>query len=176
MMHAATDTPICGSRLLLQVNQMLAAKRINFVPAAVEAGLIPLLKDILAQDTFVGTAEFSSLMKCLRLVTDSTTGTHSIISDPALYQSVITACNASIKSLHAMKKWSVAREDKFADARWEITETEQAIVNEAVDAMHTLACLLPATGTPMYTNVHCIRHMRNRCISTLMSVLLLLAL
>jgi hypothetical protein len=63
---------------------MLAAKRINFVPAAVQAGLIPLLKDMLAQETTVGTAEFSSLMKCLRLVTDSTTGTRSIISDPAL--------------------------------------------------------------------------------------------
>jgi hypothetical protein len=92
-------------------------------------------------------------MKCLRLVTDSTAGTRSIISDPALYQSVVTACNTSIASLRAMKKWSIAREDKLADARWEITDIEQAIVNEALDAMHTLACLLPATFKPLlYTN------------------------
>jgi hypothetical protein len=39
----------CGYCVFLQVNQMLAAKRINFAPAAVEAGLMPLLKDMLAQ-------------------------------------------------------------------------------------------------------------------------------
>jgi hypothetical protein len=73
----------------MQVNEMLQIKHINYVPAAVDAGLIPLLSAILASDS-VSAASQQAVMRCLRLVTDARfgVGRSAVLKDPVLLKNL----------------------------------------------------------------------------------------
>jgi hypothetical protein len=66
---------------------MLQTKHINYVPAAVGAGLIPLLSDILASDSH-NAASQQAVMRCLRLVTETEFGISTVLQQPELRQNI----------------------------------------------------------------------------------------
>jgi hypothetical protein len=71
----------------MQVNEMLQTKYINYVPAAVGAGLMPLLSAVLASDSH-NAASQQAVMRCLRLVTETEFGISTVLEQPELRQNI----------------------------------------------------------------------------------------
>jgi hypothetical protein len=119
---------------------MLRAPAFNFVPIAVEAGVIALLKDVLWQDCDGTSTSISSLraaMTCLRVITNTSLGVQAVVKQPDLCQAVVAASTA------ILEQW-FANKDQLIDA------SSTAMAAEIADTLHVLANLITA-GTFMKT-------------------------
>ena len=105
---------------------MLAAKCTNFVPAAIDAGLLPLLSTVLARPVNSCSAR-GAVLRCLRLTTDKSFGARKMVEDTQLMHSVLDSCIA------AADEWP-------SNGAWLTTD----IVGAATDAMHIAANILAA--------------------------------
>jgi hypothetical protein len=118
---------------------MLAAKCTNFVPAAIDAGLLPLLSTVLVRPVNSCSAR-GAVLRCLRLTTDKSFGARKVADDTQLMHSVLDACAAAAAERLVHKGWHT--EDK---------------VRAVTDAMHIAANILAAGEHALqYLAVHCI--------------------
>jgi hypothetical protein len=79
---------------------MLRAPAFNFVPIAVEAGVMALLKDVLWQDCDGTSTSISSLraaMTCLRVITNTSLGVQAVVKQPDLSQAIVAASTAILE-------------------------------------------------------------------------------
>jgi hypothetical protein len=125
------NTPLClgTSHCFLQVNEMLGAQYTNFVPAAVGAGLLPLLSTVLAKPS----SDRSAVLRCLRLTTDKPFGARMIAQNTQLVRSALDACIAVTADVVSDRVYltSSTRRKPFA-------------VRASTDAMHIAANILAA--------------------------------
>jgi hypothetical protein len=107
----------------------------NYVPVAVEAGLISLLEDVLDQDD-ASISSLSAAMMCLRAVTDTSFGARAVMAQPDLCKSIVAASARILEKGCADQ--DVVIEDKLASPTIDAAG--------AADTLHVLANLL-ASGT-----------------------------
>eukprot|EP00953_Heterococcus_sp_UTEX-ZZ885_P038075 19548-Heterococcus_DN1.PRE.1 len=105
----------------------------QFVPLAIEAKALPLLKELLAQETeqLPIRAPISTVISCVKLISDRPLGARSVLADPLLYQAVLDAAS------RIMSEWCLQQERSTASSHIVTSRT-------CFEAMVTVANLLNA--------------------------------
>jgi hypothetical protein len=138
---------------------MLGAKCTNYVPAAIDAGLMPLLASMLAETNADCNAR-SAVMRCLRLITSRSNGVRTVNEADGLHQTVLDAC---VKSVH---EWCHSRNDAKSESLSNVIvvglngtlsscldSNRKAALRAATDALH-IAASMWTTGTST-SHFHC---------------------
>jgi hypothetical protein len=120
---------------------MLGAKYVNYIPAAIEAGLMPLLMIMLSHCTSEDSNACSALMRSLRLVTSTSRGARTVLDSEKLHQTVLNTC------IHSMQGW-LSRYEQLcivliggASDEPCLSNNTKAALRAATDAVHTAANL-----------------------------------
>ena len=81
------------------------------MPAAIEAGLLPVLKGVLAQEAQQAPtrAVLGTIVSCVRLVTDKPFGARSVLADPELYHAVLDTASTIMTDWCSQHKHSTAQ-------------------------------------------------------------------
>jgi hypothetical protein len=116
---------------------MLGSQYTNFVPAAVEARLLPLLSNVLAKPSSDCRAR-SAVLRCLRLTTDKPFGARMIAEDTQLVHSILDGCTATTADVVSDRYY-------LTSSTWR----KRSAVRAATDAMHIAANIL-AAGMTVY--------------------------
>jgi hypothetical protein len=119
----------------LQVNELLQAQYINYVPAAIKAGLIPMLSTMLASDD-LSAASRQAVFRCLRLVTDTSFGIRTVLENPEISHTIVEKATA------IMADWSATKghplHGKFIGATAIENLKTAAAAKELTDALYVL--------------------------------------
>jgi hypothetical protein len=115
----------------------------NYVPILIDAGFIPLLKDVLEQGSkSTSTSSLRAAMTCLRVITNDSLGTRAVMEQPDLCQAIVAA------STRVLDNWC-ANNDQLATATSGSLRFGGSTPNaaaEIADTLHLLANLV-ASGT-----------------------------
>jgi hypothetical protein len=131
--------------LQTQLLGFLDSSSLNFVPLAIEAKALPLLKKLLAQETeqLPIRAPKSTVISCVKLISDRPLGARSVLADPLLYQAVLDAAS------RIMSEWCLQQERSTASSHIVTSRT-------GFDAMVTVANLLNAGAVCLVPILVCI--------------------
>jgi hypothetical protein len=114
----------------------------NYIPAALDAGLMPLLVEMLAEPDMDCNAR-SAVMRSLRLITSKASGVRTVLATDALHQTVLDAC------VEAAREWR-SRNDTdplcyapvvVPDSTFGLDSNAAAALQAATDALHIAANL-----------------------------------
>jgi hypothetical protein len=121
----------CGRTFLQsQLHRILDSRSLNLVPAAIDAELLPLLKSLLAQEIQQSPtkASTSTVISCMKLLTDKPLGARSVLADPELYSAVLDV------AFSIMSTWCLQQKQSSTD--------QPVSPKTCSDAMVTVANLL----------------------------------
>jgi hypothetical protein len=136
--------------LQVQVNQMLQAEYINYVPAAIKAGLMPLLSSMVAS-TDLDASSRQAVMRSLRLITDTSLGIRTVLENAEMCRNIVEM------STDIMAEWCATKghplRGKFIDATAVENQKTAAAAKELTDALYVLNSMYK-TGALDVLNLH----------------------
>jgi hypothetical protein len=124
---------------------MLGARYINYIPVAIDAGLMPLLSKMLAEPNEDCNAR-RAVMRSLRLITAKAIGARTVLDNKALHTTVLDACVKSAHQWYSQNEPSCAVLAAVPDVN--LSKDAKAALRAATDAMH-IAANLWTTGTSL---------------------------
>jgi hypothetical protein len=130
----------------MQVNELLQAQYVNYVPAAIKAGLIPLLSTVLASDD-LSAASRQAVFRCLRLVTDTSLGIRTVLESPEMSHKIVEIAAKIMADWSAMKGHPL--QGKFINATAIENLKTAAAAKVLTDALYVLNSMYKA-GTLMH--------------------------
>jgi hypothetical protein len=130
-----------------QVNKMLGARYTNYGPAALDAGLMPLLIKMLAEPDEDSSVR-SAVMRSLRLITSKAIGARTMFDTEGLHQTVLDAC---VKSALEWRSHNEPLRYAFtAIPSLSLSEGDKEALRAATDAMHIAANLWTTAGSSAF--------------------------
>jgi hypothetical protein len=144
----------------MQVNEMLQVQYINYVPAAIKAGMISILSTVLASDDLDASSR-RAVLRCVRLVTDTSPGSRTVIENPEMCSKIIDMATT------IMADWSATKghplHGKFIDVTASENQKTAPAAKELTDALYVLNSMYKAGNL-----LHCTlatQH-RSNCLSS----------